>query len=121
MQYIHKNIFYFQLTISYRYMIKNCCSNTVIHVLILHMFKRKLYHILFVPSILFYEQNKKFPTYNSKITVNGPSFSNATFISAPNSPVSTTDTCFLHSSIIYSYNSFANSGFPASVKDGRLP
>ena len=49
---------------------------------------------------------------SSKITVNGPSFSKDTFISAPKIPCSTTGTCLLASEIIYSYNLFASSGAP---------
>ena len=59
--------------------------------------------------------------FSSKITVNGPSFSRDTFISAPKIPCSTTGTCLLASEIIYSYNLFASSGAPASMKLGRFP
>ena len=57
----------------------------------------------------------------SRITVNGPSFRSSTFMSAPNSPCSTTGISFLHSSMIYSTSDSAIAGAPAFVNDGRLP
>ena len=143
MQYLFIKIFS-SLTIIESFLSPFNTSNHNSHLFPIHFkcnlacstFKKELYHILSLTAILFFQQNKKIYnhfailpnltttqlfSYNSNIIVNGPSFSNSTFISAPNSPVSTTDTCFLHSWIMYSYNSFANSGFPAFVNDGRLP
>lgn len=104
----------------------------VLHIILLHIKRNKKTLVpstsgslpLYSHSLFYYypsfSQTCQVP-YNSSTIVNGPSFSSATFISAPNSPVSTTSTCFLHSAMIYSYNSFARSGFPALIKDGRLP
>ena len=53
--------------------------------------------------------------------VNGPSFSRDTFISAPKIPFSTLGILSRHLLMIYSYSSFAISGLPALIKDGRFP
>lgn len=57
----------------------------------------------------------------SSITVNGPSLVRETFIAAPNSPCATIGTVSWHLKMIYSYRVLARSGFPALIKDGRLP
>ena len=57
----------------------------------------------------------------SRKTVKGPSFSSKTFMSAPNSPDWTEGQACFAFWIKYPYRSFAISGLPASVKEGRFP
>ena len=55
----------------------------------------------------------------SKIMVTGPSFSEVTSISAPNSPCSTVKPRSRHRAIKASYRGIARSGLAAPVKPGR--
>ena len=55
----------------------------------------------------------------SKIMVTGPSFSEVTSISAPNSPCSTVKPRSRHRAMKASYSGMARSGFAAPVKPGR--
>lgn len=56
-----------------------------------------------------------------RMIVNGPSLRSSTFISAPNSPCSTTETCSLQTDINFSYIRLASTGSLAPMKEGRLP
>ena len=59
--------------------------------------------------------------FSSRMMVKGPSLQSSTFISAPNTPCSTTGTLSLQCFSIYSYSFSASAGGPASVKLGRFP